>query len=128
MNDYRMDIIDTYIRKCAEHDGCPYEKTKLVYDVAYEFGILDIRAFAKHAGVTEDAVRRYFGDDDTDESEEPDEPDTVDEHVSQLEKDADNILDSAGPSPDGLLNQLDALNHQLNILTHIIAIHVKGGC
>ena len=99
--------------------------------------MLNVSEFAKDAGVTEAAVRRYFGDDDASEPEEADEPDTVDEHVSQLEEDADNILDSADrgynkeraytpESNIGLLDQLNAINHQLNILTHIIATGVKG--
>lgn len=128
MIDHSSEIIDVFISAKAKQYGFSFEVSKLAYRCMFDCGMLDVHEFAKDAGVSEDAVRRYFGDDDTDEPEEADDPDTVDEHVSQLEKDADNILDSAGPSPDGLLNQLDALNHQLNILTHIIAIHVKGGC
>lgn len=120
------EIIDEFIREKFGEES--FGTWKTLFKVAFIVGRLDVAKFAKDAGVTEDAVRRCFGDDDTDEPEEADDPDTVDEHVSQLEKDADNILDSAGPSPDGLLNQLDALNHQLNILIHIIAVHVKGGC
>lgn len=141
MNERNSDeIIDEFIREQAGQEA--FWKTKLGLYVAFVFERLNVSKFAKDAGVTENEVRQYFGGEAASEPEETDEPDTVDEtedesadateiflnHVSLLEKDADNILDSAGPSPDGLLNQLDALNHQLNILIHIIAIHVKGGC
>ena len=141
-----VDAIDAFIKENAKQCGCGYEAFKFVHRVAFSFGMLNVPEFAKDAGVTEAAVRRYFGDDDASESEESAEPDTVDDpeaehadateiinnHVSLLEKDADNILDSADrdynnarSGEPGMLRQLNAINHQLNILTHIIAAHAR---
>ena len=144
-----LDAIDTFLKENAKQCGCGYEAFKFVHRVAFDFGLLNVPEFAKKAGVTTLTVRRYFGGDDIDESEESDKPDTEDEteaepadgaqiinsHVNLLEKDADNILESADRDYNNkvwgdtnMLSQLNALNHQLNILTHIIAVHVKGGC
>ena len=137
MNKHSSDeIIDEFIRDHAGQGA--WRTAKVLLRMAFMVGRLDVVEFAKDAGVSEDAVRRYFGDDDTDEPEGDDESDTVDEHVSQLEKDADNILDNSADihyneaigftsmSDRGLLDQLNAINHQLNILIHIIATGVKG--
>ena len=158
MNEHNSsEIIDSFIREQVERFGFScFEACKVAHRIAFDFGLLDVSEFAKDAGVTENEVRQYFGGDDADESEEAADPEENDKpeaeeaheasdyyfnnHVRKLEKDADNILDSAdrdynNASLDtnayratvGQLSQLNALNHQLNILTHIIAIHVKGG-
>lgn len=149
MIDHSSEIIDAFIREQAERYGfSSFEACKMIHRIILDFGLLDVREFAKEAGVSEDAVRRYFGDDDVDESEESDDSDNGDETeattrdatqisrqgINLLEVDSNNILEKADRDYNNrgaygttlLLDQLNALNHQLNILTRMFAIYVRN--
>ena len=105
---------------------------------------LDVSKFAEECGVSEAAVRRYFGDKDTTEPEEADEPDDSDEteaatqdatqvlsqQIDLLERDSNSILERADRDCNNgvaySVDQLHSLNHQLNILTRMLAIHARN--
>ena len=139
-----LDAIDTFLKENAKQCGCGYEAFKFVHRVAFDFGLLNVPEFAKKAGVTTLAVRRYFGGDDIDESEESDKPDTEDEteaatpdatqilsqQIDLLERDSNNILERADRDCNNgvaySVDQLHAINHQLSILTRMLAIHARN--
>ena len=112
--------------------------------MVFMLGRLDVSKFAKDAGVTENEVRQYFGGEPASEPEETDEPDDSDEteattqdatqilsqQIDLLERDANNILERADRDCNNgvaySVDQLNALNHQLNILTRMLAIHARN--
>lgn len=146
MNEHdSSEIIDEFIRE--QVGPVAFWKAKLGFYAAFVFGLLDVAKFAKDAGVTENEVRQYFGGEPASEPEEADEPDDSDEteaatqdatqilsqQIDLLETDSNNILDSAdrgyarsAPIDSLLLDQVNSLNHQLNILTRMFAIHARN--
>ena len=141
------EIIDEFIRE--QVGPVAFWKAKLGFYAAFVFGMLDVAKFAKDAGVTENEVRQYFGGEPTSEPEEADEPDdsdeteattqdatqTISQQISLLETDSNDILETAnrdfrnswgGYSHTLLINQVNALNNQLNILTRMLAIHARN--
>lgn len=146
MIDHSSEIIDEFIRQRVGEES--FDIMKTILRVAFIAGRLDVSKFAKDVGVSEDAVCRYFGDKYTTEPEEADDPDNGDEteattrdaaqilsqQIDLLERDSNNILDSAdrdyndhaGYDTSRLLDQLNAVNHQLNILTRMLAIHARN--
>ena len=135
------EIIDEFIRE--QVGPVAFWKAKLGFYAAFVFGMLDVAKFAKDAGVTENEVRQYFGG----EPEEASEPDNDDEteattqdaaqilsqQIDMLEADSNNIPDSAdrgyarsAPIDSLLLDQMNSVNHQLNILTRMLAIHARN--
>lgn len=141
------EIIDEFIRE--QVGPVAFWKAKLGFYAAFVFGLLDVAKFAKDAGVTENEVRQYFGGEPASEPEEADEPDNGDEteaatqdatqilsqQIDLLETDSNNILETAnrdfrntwgGHSDTLLINQVNALNNQLNILTRMFAIHARN--
>ena len=147
MNERNSDeIIDEFIRE--QTGPRAWRMGKELLRMVFMLGRLDVAKFAKDAGVTENEVRQYFGGEPASEPEEADDPDNGDEseaatqdatqilsqQINLLETDANNILDTAdrdynnrGVYSDGsLLDQLNALNHQLNILTRMFAIHARN--
>ena len=140
------EIIDEFI---LEQTGPrAWRMGKELLRMVFVFGRLDVAKFAKDAGVTENEVRQYFGGEPASEPEEADDHDDGDEteaatpdatqilsqQINLLERDSNNILDTAdrdyndhgGDDADRLLDQLNALNHQLNILTRMFAIHARN--
>lgn len=144
MNDPELGAIDDFLHECAQAAGRGYEACKLMHSLAYDFGWLIVSKFAEECGVSESAVRRYFGDKDTTEPEEADEPDNDDEteattpdatqllseQIDLLERDSNNILERADRDFNkGVaysVDQLYAFNRQLNILTRMLAIHARN--
>ena len=142
MIDHSSEIIDEFIRQKFGEESFVVMKTLL--RVAFIVGRLDVSEFAKDADVSEDAVRRYFGDKDTTEPEEADEPDDSDEteaatqdatqilsqQIDLLERDSNSILERADRDCNNgvaySVDQLHSLNHQLNILTRMLAIHARN--
>ena len=146
MIDHTSEIIDEFIRE--EFGEESFDTCKTLFRLAFVVGQLDVAEFAKDAGVTENEVRRYFGGEPATEPEETDEPDDSDEteaatqdatqilsqQIDLLERDSNNILERAdrdynnrGAYSDTLLlDQLNALNRQLNILTRMLAIHARN--
>lgn len=140
------EIIDEFIREQAGPGA--WRMGKELLRMVFMLGRLDVAKFAKDAGVTENEVRQYFGGEPASEPEEADNPDNGDEteaapqdatqilsqQINLLERDSNNILDSADRdynnrwvySDGSLLDQLNALNHQLNILTRMFAIHARN--
>ena len=147
MNDPELDAIDDFLHERAQATNRSYEACKLMHSLAYDFGWLIVSKFAEECGVSESAVRRYFGDKDTTEPEEADEPDNDDEteataqdatqvlrqQIDLLETDSNSILETANrdfktawSNEYGTVCQLNALNRQLNILTRMFAIHTRN--
>lgn len=148
MIDHSSEIIDVFISAKAKRYGFSFEVSKLAYRCMFDCGMLDVHEFAKDAGVSEDAVRRYFGGEPASEPEEADETDNDDEteataqdaaqllsqQIDLLERDSNSILEradrdynnAAAYSDDRLLDQLYALNRQLSILTRMFAIHARN--
>lgn len=143
MNERSSDeIIDGFIREKFGEES--FGTWKTLFKVAFIVGRLDVAKFAKDAGVSEDAVRRCFGDDSADEPEGADEPDDSDEteaatqdaaqiisqQIDLLEADSNNILERADRDFNkGVaysVDQLYAFNRQLNILTRMFAIHARN--
>lgn len=142
MIDHTSEIIDEFIRE--QVGQVAFWKAKLGYYAAFVFGLLDVAKFAKDAGVSEDAVRRYFGGETASEPEEADEPDDSDEteaatpdatqilsqQIDLLERDSNSILERAERDfNNGVaysVDQLYAFNRQLNILTRMLAIHARN--
>lgn len=140
------EIIDEFI--CEQTGPGAWRMGKELLRMVFMLGRLDVAKFAKDAGVTENEVRQYFGGEPASEPEEADNPDNGDEteaapqdatqilsqQINLLERDSNNILDSADRdynnrwvySDGSLLDQLNALNHQLNILTRMFAIHARN--
>ncbi|KAB8290644.1 hypothetical protein [Bifidobacterium apri] len=148
MNDPELDAIDAFLHERAQVTNRNYEACKLMHSLAYDFGWLIVPKFAEECGVSEDAVRQYFGGEPASEPEGADDHDDGDEteaaaqdaaqilsqQIDLLERDSNNILDSADHdfhtawSNDeyGMVCQLNALNRQLNILTRMLAIHTRN--
>ena len=147
MNERNSDeIIDEFIRE--QTGPRAWRMGKELLRMVFMLGRLDVAKFAKDAGVTENEVRQYFGGEPASEPEEADDPDNGDEseaappdatqilsqQIDLLERDSNNILDSAdrnyndhaGYDTSLLLDQVNSLNHQLNILTRMLAIHARN--
>lgn len=147
MIDHTSEIIDEFIRQ--EFGEESFDVMKTLLRVAFIAGRLDMAKFAKDAGVSESAVRRHFGGGAASEPEGADEHDNDDEteaatrdatqilsqQIDLLERDSNRILETAnrdfktlggGYSDTLLINQVNALNNQLNILTRMFAIHARN--
>ena len=142
MIDHTSEIIDEFIRQQVGEESFVVVKTLL--RVAFIAGRLDVAKFAKDVDISEDAVRLYFGGEHASEPEEADEPDNDDEteaatqdaaqilsqQIDLLERDSNSIFERADRDYNkGVaysVDQLYAVNRQLNILTRMLAIHARN--